>query len=143
MVSKEDLGIVSSQTAMCFGHEELPSCRWWRVFCPPSALTGGPRSPVVAWGTGPSQPSSDAFYAVASLDELIPRDSSLSLKVHSSLEARRYWSWWTVSDRPLTMVSIWCVCSRSAPVFGCVFFGDEGGGGLNSAPRSPCLQEVP
>ena len=39
----------------------------------------GPRSPVVAWGTGPSQPSLDAFFAVASLDELSPRGSSLSL----------------------------------------------------------------
>ena len=41
-------------------------------FLPTSALTGGPRSPVVAWGTGPSQPSSDAFSAVASLDEFFP-----------------------------------------------------------------------
>ena len=77
---------MSSQTAMCFGisidtvadmvfrlcHEALPSCRWWGVFFPTSALTGGPRSPVVAWGTGPSQPSLDASSVVASLDRLIP-----------------------------------------------------------------------
>ena len=92
-----------------------------------SALTGGPRSPVVAGETGPSQPSSDAFSTVACRDELIPRDSSLSLKVHSSLEARRCWSWWLLSDRPLTVVSIRCVCSRSPPVFGRVFFGGRGG----------------
>ena len=85
-----------------------------------SALTGGPRSPVFAWVTGPSQPSSDAFSAVASRDELIPRDSSLSLEVHSFLEARRCWSWWPVSDRLLSVVSIRCVCSRSPPVFGCL-----------------------
>ena len=71
--------------------------------------------------------------AVASRDELVPRDSPLSLKVHSALEARRCWSWWPVSDHPLTGVSIRCVCSRSPPVFGRV---------LNSPPRSPRLQEV-
>ena len=133
---------MSSPTAMCFGisidtvadmvfhlfHEALPSCQWWGVFFPTLALTGGPWSPVVAWGTGPSQPSSDAFSAVASLDELIPRDSSLSLKVHSSLEARRYWSWWSVPDRPLTVVSIRCVCSRSPPASSVSFSGGGGGG---------------
>ena len=69
-----------------------------------TVLTGGPRSPVVALETGPSQPSSDAFSTGASRDEFIPRDSSLSLKVHSSLEARRCWSWWLLSDRPWTLV---------------------------------------
>ena len=91
-----------------------------------TALTGGPRSPVVALEIGPSQPSSDAFSTGASRDEFIPRDSSLSLKVHSFLEARRCWSWWLLSDRPWTVVSIRCVCSRSPPVFGRVFFGGGG-----------------
>ena len=97
-------------------------------FLPTSALTGGSQSPVVACGTGPSQPSLDASSAVAFLDDLILRDSSLSFKVHSSLEARRYCSWWPVLDRPLTVVSIQCVCSKAPPVFGCVFFGGVGGG---------------
>ena len=102
-------------------------------------MTGGPRSPVFARATGPSRSSSVALSAVASRDELVSRDSPLLLKVHASLEARRCWSWWPVSDHPLTGVSIRCVCSRSPPVFERVL--SEGGGGVNS-PRSPRLQEV-
>ena len=93
-----------------------------------TALTGDPRSPVIALETGPSQPSSDAFSAGASRDKFIPRDSSLLLKVHSSLKPRRCWSWWLLSDCPWTVVSLRCVCSRSPPVFGRVFFGRGGGG---------------
>ena len=51
-------------------------------------LTGGPRSPVFARATGPSRSSSVVVSAVASRNELVPRGSPLSLKVHSSLEVR-------------------------------------------------------
>ena len=100
VVTKEELGIVSSQTAMCFGvsidtvaGHGVPSLSRGvtfmsvvESFLSNLSFDGWSSSPVVAWGTGPSQPSSDDFSAVASLDELIPGDSSLSLKVHSSLE---------------------------------------------------------
>ena len=82
------------------------------------ALTGGPRSPVFARATGPSRSSSVALSAVASRDELVPQDSPLSLKVHSS--------WWPVSDHPLTGVSVRCMCSRSPPVFGYGLLGVGG-----------------
>ena len=38
-----------------------------------SALTGGPRSPVVAWETGPSHSSSDAFSTVAFPETVLSR----------------------------------------------------------------------
>ena len=102
VITKEELGIVSSQTAKCFGMTfdtvadmVFPSLTQVVNFMlvvkfsyHGSALTGGPRSPVLARATGPSRSSSEDFCAVASRDELVPRDSPLSLKVCSSLEAR-------------------------------------------------------
>ena len=149
VITKEELGIVSSQTAKYFGMTidtvadmVFPSLTRVVNFMSlvksfsyhGSALTGGPRSPVFARATGPSPSSSVAVSAVASRDELVPRDSPLSLKVHSS--------WWPVSDHPLTGVSIRCICSRSPPVFRRVLFGGGGGGGGLSPPWSPRLQEV-
>ena len=141
---------MSSQTTICFGVSidtvaviGFPSVT--SRYLPVSggelsfqgaALTGGPRPLVVALGIAPSQPSSDALSTVASRYEFIPRDSSLSLKVHSSLQAWRCWSWWLLSDLPWMVVSIRCVCSRSPPVFRRVFgWGVSLSSSITTSPR--------
>ena len=68
------------------------------------SLAGDPRSPGFARAPGSSQSSSDALFAVAAEDALVPRVRPSLASVALPEEARRDLSWWMVRDHLLTGV---------------------------------------
>ena len=104
---------------------------------PGSALAGDPWSPGFARATGPSLSSSDALFAVATEEALVPRVRP-SLASGGFAVGRETGSVLVDGEGPsVDGGSIRDTCAESSPVFGRVFDGVG-----RSPPRSKCVRGV-
>ena len=116
---RQGLPVSSQNREVPYGSGEI----LFHAISPSSTLAGGARSPGIAGAVGASRSSSDALFAVASEDALVPR-------VRPSLASGGFAGGSETGPvlvdgegSPVDGGSIRDTCARSAPVFGRVFVG--------------------